>query len=261
MKNDSELFRIREKVNKLENVKDDIIEFFNQTEEIDKNTKIFWISDAKECYYQLFTSFELVKMHLQNSKDSLREAKNFLEGSNARFAQVISELQIFKSKSVESVISSFKKDFNQAYNILRKRIDDLIPAKIVKPPIDLIKEISGTEYQILCDICGEVSVIFRIGKGQFDKEDMLLYEGITHSKSLLKHLADLFFPFLEEGKLSEVHDLMQELEYYEGLDAYCPECDKTYCWEHYNPREVFDEGFYDCTYATCPKGHTRIIDD
>jgi hypothetical protein len=30
---------------------------------------------------------------------------------------------------------------------------------------------------------------------------------------------------------------------------------------HYNAREEYDDGFYDCTYDECPNGHIRMIDD
>jgi hypothetical protein len=33
----------------------------------------------------------------------------------------------------------------------------------------------------------------------------------------------------------------------QGIDADCPDYDKTYCWVHYNDLEEFDDGFYDNT--------------
>ncbi|MFX1280585.1 MAG: hypothetical protein ACFFA3_14505 [Promethearchaeota archaeon] len=70
-------------------------------------------------------------------------------------------------------------------------------------------------------------------------------------------------------KVWNLREYVQNLEeiaeccYYslEGVDAYCPECDNIYCWEHYNAKEEYDDGFYDCTNDECPKGHKRIIDD
>ncbi len=47
----------------------------------------------------------------------------------------------------------------------------------------------------------------------------------------------------------------------EVLDAYCPECYKIYCRAHYDINEKWEEGFYDCSYGTCPNGHRRMIDD
>ena len=56
-----------------------------------------------------------------------------------------------------------------------------------------------------------------------------------------------------------------------ALDAlwapwYCPECDATYCRQHWVIQLTFedDEGFpgwYDCAHGTCPRGHRRLIDD
>ena len=47
----------------------------------------------------------------------------------------------------------------------------------------------------------------------------------------------------------------------DGIGAYCPRCDKAYCRFHYDLSEEWDQGFYDCTYGTCPEGHRRIVDD
>lgn len=52
-----------------------------------------------------------------------------------------------------------------------------------------------------------------------------------------------------------------------GADAdlvafYCWACRRVYCDQCWGQQRLaFDEGFYDCTYATCPEGHEQIIDD
>ena len=76
-----------------------------------------------------------------------------------------------------------------------------------------------------------------------------------------KNLANKLFKILKKEDLSEVHSFMKDYLCYEGIDAYCPECDKIYCWEHYNARVEYDDGFYDCTCGECPAGHLRMIDD
>ena len=43
---------------------------------------------------------------------------------------------------------------------------------------------------------------------------------------------------------------------------HCRECGTSYCercWRIGPPE--FDEGFYDCTRAVCPRGHDQIVDD
>jgi len=43
---------------------------------------------------------------------------------------------------------------------------------------------------------------------------------------------------------------------------HCRRCARPYCqkcWKVGPPR--FDDGFYDCTYGTCPDGHEQTLDD
>lgn len=42
---------------------------------------------------------------------------------------------------------------------------------------------------------------------------------------------------------------------------WCPECSCSYCDRHWAREVAFDDGFYDCTYGTCPAGHRRMLDD
>jgi hypothetical protein len=40
-----------------------------------------------------------------------------------------------------------------------------------------------------------------------------------------------------------------------SMSFYCPKCDAWYCRDHWQLAVEFDQGFYDCTYGTCPAGH------
>ncbi len=45
---------------------------------------------------------------------------------------------------------------------------------------------------------------------------------------------------------------------------YCPECRACYCHDHWQVRVIFDEDWpdwYDEAEGTCPRGHTRMVDD
>lgn len=57
----------------------------------------------------------------------------------------------------------------------------------------------------------------------------------------------------DAGRLSAV-----DREY---ANFYCRECRASYCGIHWETEVVMDEGFYDCTYGTCPKGHRSMIND
>jgi len=120
-----------------------------------------------------------------------------------------------------------------------------------------------TEYCLPCSVCGETAVVFEIGIPRFGKEEKnLIYSGITHGTALgLQHVQNIF-NYLEKEEIANVHNyLIKEKLNFEGIDGYCPDCDKIYCRFHYNAYEEYDEGFYDCTYGVCPKGHKRMIDD
>ena len=48
----------------------------------------------------------------------------------------------------------------------------------------------------------------------------------------------------------------------EYVGFWCPQCAAVYCAQHWSPIErEMDEGFYDATYGTCPKGHRVMLDD
>lgn len=50
----------------------------------------------------------------------------------------------------------------------------------------------------------------------------------------------------------------------EWASFYCPTCDRSYCRAHWHFDVRYDDdfpGWYDCTYGTCPAGHTRLVDD
>ncbi|MHA1832036.1 MAG: hypothetical protein ACTSWR_10930 [Candidatus Helarchaeota archaeon] len=125
-----------------------------------------------------------------------------------------------------------------------------------------IIKINDKEYQILCSICEKVSVIFKVG--EFFGKKGLIYSGIVHKTVLDLDYADIIFKLLDQGKISEIHSILKKTalpNIEDGIDAYCPVCDKIYCKEHYQTIEHWDNGFFDYMEGVCPEGHKRIIDD
>ena len=92
----------------------------------------------------------------------------------------------------------------------------------------------------------------------------VLYQGLTPKRFLDKENKEKIFGFLAKNQLKKLHHFLEE-KYQKwdmmGIDAYCPECDKIYCRSHYHPIPERENGYYDCTYATCPENHRRMIDD
>lgn len=135
----------------------------------------------------------------------------------------------------------------------------------------VIKDDRGV-FTITCAACGKKAVSFaapQVIRSVVDKafvslisKEHFLYQGIVCSQNIAA-------PYVEEVKTRlEAQDLralntylIQECGFDQGMDAYCVQCDRVYCREHYQIEVSFDEGFYDYTIGVCPHGHSRKIDD
>ena len=123
---------------------------------------------------------------------------------------------------------------------------------------------TGTEsFEVLCDVCGKSTQVFK--KGLFLGDVGFVYTGITHETTIPMTEMAPVFDLLGKEAFGELHKYLREkTTLWEGLDAYCPECNLIYCKDHWIMEVKYDDdfpGFYDCTYGTCPKGHRRMIDD
>jgi len=60
----------------------------------------------------------------------------------------------------------------------------------------------------------------------------------------------------QEAALEEIDGFIDEL-----APFYCPACDRSYCGEHWNATDVFEDGVHDSIRGTCPEGHERLLED
>lgn len=192
---------------------------------------------------------------------NIDDSKSYLYAARNRLSQIISQLNIFQSRKSSRLIEQVEIGFKECWNAFWINYNELLPKEgFVKPAKRIIKT-SDLEYTLPCSVCGKIAVNFKIGFGRLDEKESLVFRGITLETSLKVDLANILFKILEEDDLLGIHNFMKKYHSLEGVDAYCPECDKLYCWEHYDAKEEYDDGFYDCTYGECPKGHRRMIDD
>jgi len=254
------IWKIRDYIQELEDIKEGIINFLNSRKKLDEVTKNLWISDVKDFYYNTISAWEMLNSSAKGNLKYLDNSKGFLHAARGRLAKSISELKYYKEELVFNLIKEVESSFEKCWNAFYAEFERLAPPKKTKPIPRIIK-VSGSEYHLPCSVCGKISIKCKIGFGRFDDHESLVYSGITHSRSLKKNLANDLFEILKNENFLGAHQFMREHMCYEGLDAYCPKCDKIYCWEHYNARAEYDDGFYDCTCGTCPNGHRRMIDD
>ncbi|MFW9899278.1 MAG: hypothetical protein ACFFDO_08475 [Candidatus Thorarchaeota archaeon] len=255
------IWKIRDYIQELENDKEDIIDYLTSKNNSDDGAYNVWITDVKEFYYNTVSAWEMLRAFSEGKEKNLDNSKGFLYAAKNRLAQSISELKTFKDDIADKLGEKASNDFKKCWDAFSYEFKILTQKKELRTPFKKIVKVSDLEYHLPCSVCGRISVIYKIGYGRFDKKESLVFRGITHERSLNISLAEKLFKILKKEDLSMVHDFMKKYHDYEGLDAYCPNCDKIYCWEHYDAEEVFDDGFYDCTYGTCPNGHKRMIDD
>ncbi|MBA7516485.1 hypothetical protein ES705_08533 [subsurface metagenome] len=257
------IWNLRDYVQKLEDIKEDIINHLKSLKDLDDSTRNIWTSDVKEFFHNTVSGWEVLTTITEGEPNlkNIDNSKSFLYAARNRLSQIISQLKIFQSPQSSILIEKAETAFEECWDafwIIYKKL--LSEKEIVKPTKRVIK-VSDLEYHLPCSVCGKSAVEFRIGYGRLDEKESLVFRGITLETSLNVKLANMLFKILQKKDLLGVHNFMKKYHSFEGVDAYCPECDKIYCWEHYNAREEYDDGFYDCTYGECPKGHKRMIDD
>jgi hypothetical protein len=63
---------------------------------------------------------------------------------------------------------------------------------------------------------------------------------------------------MESGKIKH---LSGKTSWYDWAPFFCRDCEVSYCSDHWQKEVRFDDGFYDDTRGTCPKGHQCLLDD
>ncbi|MFW9821147.1 MAG: hypothetical protein ACFFE5_16200 [Candidatus Thorarchaeota archaeon] len=255
------ILKIRNHLIEIKEIKEEIINYLNNLKKLDDTTKNLWISDIKELYYNVFTALEFLNPNLKLGKEEIVSSKNNLYTARNLLSKIISELKIFKNNKSSDFIIKVEKTFRDCWDAFWYVYENISNKKLTEKNIEKVIIVSDLEYHLPCSKCGKIAVEFKIGYGRFDEKEALVFRGITHERSMSIKVVYELFELLLKRNLLGVHNFMKKYHGYEGLDAYCPECNKIYCWEHYDAREEYDDGFYDCTYGICPRGHKRMIDD
>ena len=133
----------------------------------------------------------------------------------------------------------------------RPLLDELARRIAAQPPPTLVPHDGG--YALLCAACGAGAVTFTV------TEDTTFFDGLSSEH-----------PFEWRGKAAKtLTGLLTKLDGRavverlragkQGCDAYCPECDRVYCREHYSVESEWSGSWLSAIHATCPLGHAREI--
>ncbi len=240
---------IRDLLDRLERAKDRIVEYWEKSSGDPAARKIF-LSDSKEAFYQAVAAYQLL------DSEHVSASRGYLEGAKS------SALQSASSVDEGELRTEFLAAFDACYAAIDAELDRLAPPPGPTDWVDPARHPSEKSCILSCSVCNDPAAKWEIGHSKYRKSTALIYSGITMSMHHDLEHAEAVFLWLLEESFGKVHRYsIEKLKMSEGMDAYCPTCDKIYCRRHYNAGEVYDEGFYDCTYGTCPHGHRRMIDD
>ncbi len=259
---DKKNLQYTESLQKLTEIKDRIVSFWHW-HSMDDARRNLWIGDTQELYYQLLTAFDLHKQNLREGKPDYRAVQLTLGSAKSRLEQVLSELVTVNHHTVEELHTELTDAFDDLWKPLaiEAGIQELLSKKSLETPAAPVIEISGDEYHLTCAICGEIAFIFRTEIPHHCDEQRLIFKGITHTSDITLKYSRAIFKLLKKNNIRKAHELLQQFGIEDGIDAFCPECNQIFCHGHFHLKELWEEGFYDCTVGTCPNGHRRVVDD
>lgn len=273
----SRVWGIRAPIAELEAIKDRMIQYWETQKSggggwrkwfgkgkagLAPGTVELWSADVKELYYHFVAAWEMLKAFSEGEEKYLASSRLFLGRTPSLFGQCRSELADRPDPTARALADDLQRAYDQCREAFAAELSPLETAPTPPAVIVPVIKVSEKEYHLPCRVCGEIAVIFKEGVSQWSHKTGLIFSGITCSYNLGPKPVAKVFGWLKKDQIAKVHQFMiKEKLRDEGIDAFCPDCDKIYCRGHYRVEEEWDEGFYDDSWGTCPQGHRRLIDD
>jgi hypothetical protein len=238
----------------LQAVRDRVIAAIEVRTDLDAVTRASWCDDAKNLYFTLIAARDLLRGDQLEPK-TIDHIRMLLGVAFSQAGQLGSELQALGDGG-----RTLEHELKSAVDSCRNAICSSLPSDGIistdRSPSRAIER-SPENWILPCSQCGATAVVIKRAS-----DDIYVYIGITRQERLDTSEIDRILAWLKAADLASFHAyLAHEAKTDGGLDAYCPKCDAIYCRTHYDVYEEWDQGFYDCSRGTCPKGHSRIIDD
>lgn len=138
----------------------------------------------------------------------------------------------------------------------RDRVNRLVTNAVVTGDPDALSALfkdADVDVRFACSECGESAGRLVL------VHDHLLRAGLIGLAS---------FDLSSSSELETVRAAIQtrDLAMVRGANAefapfWCGQCERVWCRAHWKTEVMFDDGFYDATYGTCPAGHRQLLDD
>lgn len=125
----------------------------------------------------------------------------------------------------------------------------------------VVRTASGA-YALPCAACGGDAVTLTLDRVSPVAQEQLVVSSlspVTVFRSLAGPRMQDLVAVLDAGAVAAVVQHLRQTQP-GGCDAYCAECARIYCKEHYAIEAQWSGSWHEATYATCPLGHEHTID-
>jgi hypothetical protein len=113
------------------------------------------------------------------------------------------------------------------------------------------KEIKA-DYTFLCRVCGKSAGTVQVRAGEILIWSVGNLGAAIKAKDQKRVLAAVI-----AGDAGALYALDVDF-----APFFCPSCRACYCDEHWEQEDSFEaDGWFDCVWGTCPRGHKRILQD
>jgi hypothetical protein len=144
------------------------------------------------------------------------------------------------------------KEINEAFaKDARPLVNEIARLLALQPAPNLVRK--DEDYVLPCAACGESAVTYRLRKDGVQANSISSVFPTTYWKG---EEAQRLVELLAEGGARAVLDYLASPGR-GSCDAFCPQCDRIYCREHYAVDEIWSGSWHEASYATCPLGHER----
>jgi len=112
------------------------------------------------------------------------------------------------------------------------------------------------EAEFNCAICNKSAGTIQL-TGTSAKAEIKRVSFTSHLRDRIKPKQ---FERLRDALLRKDAQSIYELDL-EWASFYCPKCQASYCGDHWDHWDVFEDGFHDSIRGKCPSGHERMLED
>ena len=140
-------------------------------------------------------------------------------------------------------------------------VSDLSRAIDARAATNVVRH-TDLQFALTCAACGGDAVTFvrsRVSPSAPEQVVVSSMSPVTVFRPIAGPRIQDLVQLLEAADAAGVVDYLRVTQP-GGCDAYCTQCSRVFCKEHYAIEAQWSGSWHEATYATCPVGHEREID-